>query len=221
MVGNLRGGRGRTQAHLPILCLHLQYVCAASSHMNSEIIPDFDPTLAYDENFETFDLLPVHQSSSWPNQTMAPPQVFPVPDIYALNPEGITAPPSSNGYILPVAQSHSPPFTFTTQASPPQIVPSQTPISSLSGSKVRAVGSPSGTQAAKKRRTRPPASQKFLCTVVGCGAELTSKQNLKYHLAYHSNLKAYQCTECGKAFVTPSDMKRHRDSTAGCKKKLT
>ncbi|KAF9264594.1 hypothetical protein L218DRAFT_958307 [Marasmius fiardii PR-910] len=82
---------------------------------------------------------------------------------------------------------------------------------------------PSGSSLLDAGRQAPNASphvpkSSFLCEIPGCGATITTIQNLQHHLWAHYNYKPYKCTACNDSrfpnrplsFLTRSDFQRHQ-----------
>ncbi|XP_070186546.1 uncharacterized protein [Littorina saxatilis] len=49
----------------------------------------------------------------------------------------------------------------------------------------------------------------FKCPEPSCSFEATKRQNLKYHMVTHTQVKAHQCEVCGQAFSLIKNMRRH------------
>ncbi|KAF9448331.1 hypothetical protein P691DRAFT_800975 [Macrolepiota fuliginosa MF-IS2] len=74
------------------------------------------------------------------------------------------------------------------------------------------VASDAVVKAALKKR-KDLSGKVFPCNL--CGAELTTKQNLQYHLCAHNGQRDHQCDKCGKAFTTPHVRNRHKQKCKG------
>lgn len=60
---------------------------------------------------------------------------------------------------------------------------------------------------AAKRRRRHYEARVFECLI--CSYQLTTKQNLQYHIAAHYGKRDHLCGRCGKSFTTPHTRTRH------------
>ncbi|KAL4264453.1 C2H2-type domain-containing protein [Pleurotus pulmonarius] len=91
-------------------------------------------------------------------------------------------------------QNNSAPFT--------QHGPTETSTTSLSTS--RQLATEAVSDAAEKRRVNP---HRFFCHY--CDRGFTARHNYYRHLGAHNDERPFSC-ECGSAFTTKSDLKRHK-----------
>ncbi|KAJ3560066.1 hypothetical protein NP233_g11077 [Leucocoprinus birnbaumii] len=69
------------------------------------------------------------------------------------------------------------------------------------------VASEAVVKAAQKKRRNRDGAKTFDCHL--CPQQLTTKQNLQFHIAAHMGKRDYFCDRCGKSFTTPHTRTRH------------